>query len=222
MKIILAFVGFATLMSFAPLKQKKKIVFFGDSITQAGVDSIGYITQLNKMLQSKTLQNDYDLVGAGVSGNKVYDLYLRMEDDVLKHKPDVVFIYVGINDVWHKSSLGTGTDADKFEKFYQAIITKLKQSNINVVLCTPTVIGERNDASNQQDSDLNFYSGIIRNLAQKNTCTIVDLRKNFIDYLKTNNPGNKEKNILTTDRVHLNKKGNALVAESMLASGVFN
>jgi len=39
-------------------------------------------------------------------------------------------IWVGVNDVWHKTLLGTGTDADKFEKFYQAIIKKLKDKNI--------------------------------------------------------------------------------------------
>jgi lysophospholipase L1-like esterase len=56
----------------------------------------------------------------------VYDLYLRLEEDVLKKRPDVVVIWIGVNDVWHKTILGTGTDADKFEKFYTAIINKLK------------------------------------------------------------------------------------------------
>jgi hypothetical protein len=44
---------------------------------------------------------------------------------------------------------------------------------------------------------------------------LVDLRKVFLDYNKTNNPDNKESGILTTDRVHLNEKGNELVAAEM-------
>ena len=72
-------------------------------------------------------------------------------------------------------------------------------------------------AGNQQDGDLNLYSSFIRNLAAKYHTELVDLRKVFLDYNVKNNPANKESGILTTDRVHLNKTGNALVAEQMLA-----
>ncbi|MEA5461743.1 SGNH/GDSL hydrolase family protein [Arcicella sp. LKC2W] len=194
----------------------KKIVFFGDSITQAGVQPKGYITQFGQMLEQKGLKDKYELVGAGIGGNKIYDLYLRLEDDVLSKKPDIVFVYVGVNDVWHKATSGTGTDADKFEKFYQALINKIKANNITLILCTPAAIGEKNDASNQQDGDLNQYSKIIRNLASKNNLALCDLRKEFQDYNVKNNPENKEKGILTTDRVHLNDLGNQFVAEKML------
>ena len=158
------------------------------------------------------------MIGAGIGGNKVYDLYLRLEDDVLSKKPDVVFIYVGINDVWHKASHGTGTDPAKYVKFYEAIIKKLKANNVRIVLCTPSVIGERHDYSNQQDGDLNYYSGLIRELASQNQLELLDLRKEFQGYLEKNNPENLEKGILTTDRVHLNATGNNFLAEKMEAA----
>lgn len=144
------------LTAMSMTKQKKtRIVFFGDSITQAGVGPTGYITKMQKMLEEKGKTSQYELIGAGIGGNKVYDLYLRMDDDVLAKNPDVVVIWVGVNDVWHKASYGTGTDPDKFEKFYTAIIKKLQHKNIQVVLCTPSTIGEKVDYSNQQDGDLN-------------------------------------------------------------------
>src|SRR6185436_17483904 len=115
-------------------------------------------------------------------GNKVYDLYLRMDTDVLDKQPDVVVIYIGVNDVWHKATSGTGTDADKFERFYNAIIKKLKDRNIKVILCTAAVIGEKTDFSNQQDGDMNQYCNIIRRLAANNNLPLVDLRKAFLDY----------------------------------------
>ena len=111
------------LISMSPVK-KTKIVFFGDSITQAGVSKGGYIDRIQNYLSKQSLQEKYELAGAGIGGNKVYDLYLRMDDDVLAKDPQVVVIYVGINDVWHKTSSGTGTDLDKYEKFYVAIIKK--------------------------------------------------------------------------------------------------
>ena len=200
------------------MKQDKplRVIFFGDSITQAGVGPKGYITMMTEMLKTNNQSGQFELAGAGIGGNKVYDLYLRLEDDVLSKKPDVVFIYVGINDVWHKSSMGTGTDPDKYVKFYEALIKKMKAQNIRVILCTPTVIGERNDNSNMQDGDLNHYSKLIRDIAAKNNLQLCDLRKYFQEYELKNNPENKEKEILTTDRVHLNETGNKFLAEKMM------
>jgi lysophospholipase L1-like esterase len=216
MKIIIRnFLLFCLAVSVMAMTQKKtRIVFFGDSITQMGVNPGGYITELGKTLDSKGLSSQYELIGAGIGGNKVYDLYLRLDDDVLAKTPDVVVIWVGVNDVWHKTS-GIGTDPEKFERFYTAIIKKLKDKNIRVVLTTPAAIGERTDNTNQQDGDLNLYSNIIRNLAKNMNCGLVDLRKEFLAYNLKNNPQNAEKGILTTDRVHLNEKGNKLVADKM-------
>ncbi|MCF8324127.1 MAG: SGNH/GDSL hydrolase family protein [Leadbetterella sp.] len=191
----------------------KKIIFFGDSITQAGVNPGGYITMLKEMYAKAG--NTSELIGAGIGGNKVYDLFLRMEDDVLSKKPDVVVIYVGVNDVWHKASYGTGTDADKFTKFYTALIKKMQSQGIKLILTTPAAIGEKTDHSNQQDGDLNQYSKIIRDLAKEHKCGLVDLRKEFLAYNLANNPENKGQGILTTDRVHLNEAGNKFVAELM-------
>jgi lysophospholipase L1-like esterase len=205
-----------TAVASMTFRKPVRVVFFGDSITQAGAKPGGYIVKMQDALKQKGMDSDYELIGAGIGGNKVYDLYLRMDDDVIDQHPDVVFIWVGVNDVWHKQTSGTGTDPDKFEKFYTAIINKLLDRHIRVILCTPAVIGEKTDFTNQQDGDLNAYSQIIRNLAQKFHCGLVDLRELFHNYELKNNPGNNEKGILTVDRVHLTDAGNQLVADNML------
>jgi isoamyl acetate esterase len=205
------------LMLIAAMPAKKnRIVFFGDSITQAGVKSGGYIDRIQKFINDKNLQSRYELIGAGIGGNKVYDLYLRMEEDVLAKKPNTVVIYVGINDVWHKASSRTGTDLPKYEKFYAAIIKKLQAKKIRVALCTPTVIGEMKNNANPQDAELNAYSDVVRKLASTYNCALIDLRKAFSDYEHANNTSDKESGILTTDRVHLNDAGNQLVADEMI------
>lgn len=211
--IALVLVLFATMST--TFQKKTRIVFFGDSITQAGIKPGGYVTLIGDSLAKRGMASQYELIGAGVSGNKVYDLYLRMDDDVLAKNPDIVFIWIGVNDVWHKASSGTGTDANKFTGFYEAIIKKLQAKNIQVVLATPAAIGERTDYTNQQDGDLNLYSKIIRDLAKKYNCRLVDLRNAFHEYGLRNNPENKESGILTTDRVHLNDKGNQFVADNI-------
>ncbi|MBC7722849.1 MAG: G-D-S-L family lipolytic protein [Pedobacter sp.] len=203
------------LMSFFVQPKKTKVVFFGDSITSQGAGKNGYIQKMDSLIKLQGLGNNYDLVGAGVSGNRVYDLYLRIENDVLEKKPDVVIIYIGINDVWHKTTTGTGTEPAKYEQFYRAIIKKLQAQNIKVILCTPSVIGEKNDVTNLQDGDLNKYSNIVKGIAKSLSLPVCDLRAAFGEYLKTNNPNNVEKGILTVDGVHLTGAGNLLVANTM-------
>ena len=203
------------LISMSPVK-KTRIVFFGDSITQAGVKKGGYIDRIQSFINQQSAQDKYELIGAGIGGNKVYDLYLRMEEDVLAKDPQVVVIYVGINDVWHKTTSGTGTDLNKYEKFYLALIKKLQAKNIKVAVCTPTVIGEKKNDVNPQDKDLNAYSEVIRKLAIAHNCTLIDLRKAFATYEQANNAEDKESGLLTTDRVHLTDAGNQLVADEMI------
>jgi lysophospholipase L1-like esterase len=212
--LLAVFVACMIIMSFK-YDKKKKVVFFGDSITQAGVSPGGYIRLMDTMLQKQNLSSQYDLIGAGVSGNKIYDLYLRIEQDVIQKSPDIVVIYIGVNDVWHKATSGTGTDYDKFGKFYDAVVKKIQAAGAKVILCTPAAIGERTDNSNQQDGDINMYCNWIRTYAKTNQLQLVDLRKEFINYNLKNNPENKEKGILTADRVHLNPMGQQFVADLM-------
>jgi lysophospholipase L1-like esterase len=212
--LLAVFVACMILMSFTHNK-KKKVVFFGDSITQAGIRPGGYIKLMDSLLKQEGQEENYELLGAGIGGDKIYDLYLRMETDVLNQNPDIVVVYVGVNDVWHKASSGTGTDYNKFGRFYEAVVKRLEASGAKVIVCTPAVIGERTDNSNQQDGDLNMYSNWIRGFTAKNNIPLVDLRAGFIQYNLQNNLQNKESGILTTDKVHLTPAGNLFVAQEM-------
>lgn len=194
---------------------KKKIVFFGDSITELGVKKGGYINLLNQRIANNGQTSQFELIGAGIGGNKIYDLFLRLEKDVLNKEPNVVVIWVGVNDVWHKSMMGTGTDYDKFGLFYDAVVQKVQAKGASVVLVTPAAIGERYDQSNPQDGELNLYSNWIRKYAKEKQIALVDCRKLFLDYSAKNNPKNVDKGILTYDRVHLNDAGNQLVTDAV-------
>jgi lysophospholipase L1-like esterase len=209
-KLLPAFLLIFLFTSMVP--KPKKIVFFGDSITEMGVQAGGYISIVKKSLDS----TKYDISGAGIGGNKVYDLYLRLEDDVLSKNPDVVVIYVGVNDVWHKQSSGTGTDQNKFVKFYQALIKKISATGAKIILCTPAVIGEKKNGANELDQELDKYAGEIRKLATEHNLPLADLRSVFKAYDQANNVQDVPKGVLTTDGVHLNDKGNQLVAAQLL------
>ena len=205
----------------------KQVVFLGDSITQNAVINSenfkGYIT----LIQEEVDEN-IKLIGRGISGDKVSDLLTRYKEDVLKLNPDIVFIYIGINDVWHKYDFGTGTDIDLYENGLRKIISDVKNQGAKIVLCTPTVIGENSgefrlgnqfkdvETMEKMDQDLDDFSDIIRKLSSEYNTELVDLRRVFKQYISENNPENKAKGILTTDGVHLNNKGSKLIAENML------
>ena len=216
-----------------------KVVFLGDSITEAGVydnevgvpsgDTLiypkysGFITLLKN-----DIEDDIELIGKGVSGNKVSNLLERYKKDVLNLNPDIVFIYIGINDVWHKYSMGTGTDILFYENGLRKIIGDLKNQGARVILCTPTVIGENKgeftlvnefkdiETMEIMNGDLDAYSDVIRKLSSELNTDLLDLREIFMSYISENNPNNESSGITTYDGVHLNDLGNKLIADEML------
>jgi len=209
------------------INSNKKVVFLGDSITQNAVinsdEFKGFISLIGEEVDQNT-----ELIGKGISGDKVSDLLTRYRDDVIKLNPDIVFIYIGVNDVWHKYDYGTGTDIDLYENGLRQIISDLKENRVKVILCTPTVIGENKgeftlinqfkdiETMEIMNNDLDEYSNVIRKLSLEFDTELLDLRKIFMQYISENNPENKSKGILTTDGVHLNIKGSKIIANEMI------
>jgi len=194
----------------SPLNKGDVIAFFGDSITAAGARNGGYC----KLIMDAIAKQHPDLgvkpIYAGISGHKVPNLQGRLDRDVLSKKPTVVFIYIGINDVWHGKN---GTPKDKFDAGLRDLVKKITDASAIVVLATPSVIGEKTDGSNKLDGLLEEYAAISRKVAEDTGITLCDLRVAFIEHLKKNNPENKDRGVLTRDTVHLNAAGNRFVAE---------
>ena len=195
----------------SPVSEKEVIAFFGDSITQAGARPGGYCKLIGEAIAKERPELGVEIVYAGISGNKVPDLERRLERDLLSKKPTIVFIYIGINDVWH-STRGKGTPKVQFDTGLRRLIEKISESGARIVLCTPSVIGEKKAGENPLDEMLDEYSAISRKVASETGVTLCDLRKSFVDQLKVNNPENKRSGILTRDGVHLNIDGNRFVA----------
>lgn len=197
------------------LKKGDRIVFLGDSITQAGAGPNGFVTLIRNKLNETHKDLGVEVIGAGISGNKVTDLQKRLDKDVIAKKPTIVVIYIGINDVWHSLS-GRGTPKDKFESGLHDVIKRIKDAGAQVILCTASVIGEKPDGSNQLDEMLDDYCAVSRKVAKETGSPLLDLRQQFIDYLKKSNPDGKDKGVLTRDGVHLNPTGDQFVAARML------
>ncbi len=205
------------------LEKGDRLVFLGDSITAFGGGAGGYVSLIKRSIDNAHADWGVETINAGVGGNKVADLQARLQESVLDKKPSIVFIYIGINDVWHwfkkdkkTDEMRKGSTKEEFEAGLRDIIGRIKASGAQVVLCTASVIGENKIGTNATDKMLDEYCDISRKVAADTQVTLVDLRKAFSDYLTANNPKNQKKGILTKDQVHLNAAGNKLVAEQML------
>ena len=195
----------------------ERIIFFGDSITELGAGPGGYVTLVKDSL-TKSSGGTIEVIGAGISGNRVPDLLARVDRDVIARKPTLTIIYIGINDVWHWQSFNKGTPKADYEAGLKELITRIQKAGSQVILCTPSVIGEKRAGTNSMDTMLAEYAEISRTVAHTMGVQICDLNTAFADYLRAHNPQDVEKGILTTDGVHLNAEGNRFVAEQMLAA----
>lgn len=206
------------------LEKGDVVVFLGDSITFFGDrEDHGYIKVIEKTLSAEGVT----CMGAGIGGNKVANLQRRLQRDVLDKNPSHVVIYIGINDVWHYGDgPDRGTPKFAFRQGLIDLVERCEAQGVHVVLCTPTVIGEKKGkgentfaakhATYDWDEMLDSYADITRDVAKHRRLALVDLRKDFRAHIQRNNPENKERGILTRDKVHLNAAGNKLVAEKML------
>ncbi|MEO1831844.1 MAG: SGNH/GDSL hydrolase family protein [Akkermansiaceae bacterium] len=220
--LLLSLIFSTAVLGQEALKKNDRIVFLGDSITAAGARKGGYITLSSQAIAKAYPELKVELIGAGIGGHKVPDCQKRLSKDVLQKNPSIVFIYLGINDVWHWTHPAVvargkkGTTPEDFENGLKEMILKINKAGARVILCTPTVIGEKSDGSNSDDEMLDQYSDISRKVAKETKSQLLDLRKSFLNQLKRRNPENATKGIFTSDGVHLNEKGNRLLSSLVL------
>jgi len=196
-------------------KPGDRILFLGDSITQAGAAPGGYVTRVRDAIAKSRRAEHIEVIGAGISGNRVPDLEPWLEHDVVDQHPNLVVIYIGVNDVWH-SIHGRGTSEAGYQQGLQRIIDRIRHAGARVLLCTPSTIGEKHDGTNPLDKQLDAYCAISRKVAADSRVGLLDLRRAFLDYEKRHNRQNTSQGILTIDGVHLNAAGNRFVADRML------
>ncbi len=126
----------------------KKILFQGDSITEAGrskendrIIGCGYAMLVTAELECE-YPNEYTCVNRGVGGNRIVDLYARIKSDVINLKPDIISIHVGINDVGYDILHNNGTSPDKYYKIYSMMIEEIKEAlpDVKIMIMEPFVL----------------------------------------------------------------------------------
>ena len=126
----------------------KKVLFYGDSITDCGRDKnniqssgTGYPLLVKSYLGFEH-PGEYEFINTGISGNRIVDLYAAIKARFINHKPDYASILIGVNDTWHEINYSNGVDTDKFEKIYSMLIEEIKEAlpDIKIIIFEPFVL----------------------------------------------------------------------------------
>ncbi len=204
-----------------------KIVTLGDSITAAGGQPGGYVDLLGKYLNKLYPAQNIAVVNSGIGGHKSTDMQARFQRDVLDHKPDLVTISVGVNDVWHAfrdfqrgvdhpdGELSAGVPIELYREKLISMINAAQAAKVKVVLLAPTLIYERLDSN--ENKRLHIYLDEMKRVASETRCTFVDLNKPFEEIIaRYQKYAGRSANLLTSDGVHMNGAGNRIMAYTIL------
>jgi acyl-CoA thioesterase-1 len=169
------------------LQKNQTILFIGDSITDASrLDpayrpyGYGYVHFVANRLLARYPELNLKIINTGISGNTVFDLERRWENDCLQYKPDVLSVLVGINDVWRQSLakvFGNNDEAvGKYELTYNQLLLKVQEeNNCQIILAEPFMFC--NDRENPTFMLLQDYIKVVERLAEKFGAIIVPLQK---------------------------------------------
>jgi len=199
------------------LQPNARIVFAGDSITYGGSRRNGFITLFKRVVERDHGKNYITVFNAGCPGDVAAQLMRRFDKTVLARRPNIVIIYIGINDVWERE-VHKGTPMEEYRHQVEFMVLEAQKKGAKVLLCTPSIIGERTAGKNKLDPELDQAAETIREIGQTFNVPVCDLRKGFQNFLAANNPLDWKEGLLTIDGVHLTDTGNRLVAQLMLAS----
>lgn len=187
-----------------------RILFQGDSITDAGRDrrnyhhlGNGYPKYAAELIKEAFPKADIEFINLGISGNRTDQLFDRLYKDAIELQPDIISILIGVNDIWHRGGAERiETTDEQIECNYRAILNRLKaQTNAKIVMSSPYLL----DTDNKDwiREGLKTVLPIIRKLADEYADLYIPLDEIFEEALKTQ----PEPQFYSGDGVHPNANG---------------
>lgn len=180
-----------------------KIVTFGDSIT--GIyyhtgSQRAWCDMLGLGLQRAFPEARPQMINAGISGHTTVDALARIEKDVLGHRPDLVVVMFGMNDV-------TRVPLDQYRDNLRQISRRCLGIGSSVILCTPNSVHENQGRPN---SRLAEFSESARHLAAELELPLVDC---FAAWQQLRERDELAWMLMMSDEIHPNMNGHRRFAE---------
>lgn len=153
--------------------KKIKLLFQGDSITDAGRDRSdphhlgeGYPKYAAQLLCEKFPDVEFEFIDLGISGDQTKDLVARLDSDFVAVQPDIVSILIGINDTWHHAETRDWIPNDVFEARYRTVLEAVKtRTGAKIMMLEPFLIPVEDKRFFRED--LHGKIEVIRKLARE-------------------------------------------------------
>ena len=196
--------------------KKVRVLFQGDSITDAGRDKRnfrdmgkGYPKYAAEQMIKDHPEVEFDFINLGISGNRTDQLFDRLYSDGIAFQPDVVSVLIGINDIWHKYGSGQiATTDEQFALNYRCILQRLRnETNAKIVMLAPFLLDA--EPFEGMRADLERRLPMVRALAEEFADVYIPLDKYFEDALKTQ----PEPLYYSKDGVHPNDNGRMFIGK---------
>ncbi|MBQ8140550.1 MAG: SGNH/GDSL hydrolase family protein [Clostridia bacterium] len=194
-----------------------RILFQGDSITDAGRDKRNYHNMGNgypkyaaEQIAAAHPDIDFEFINFGISGNRTGQLFDRLYPDAIVFQPDIVSVLIGVNDVWHRynKTACIKTTDEQIELNYRQILTRLKnETNAKIITLSPYLL-DAEDKEHMREG-IERAADIAERLAEEFADAYVPLNKLFAEALKTQ----PEPKYYSADGVHPNENGARFIAK---------
>lgn len=189
-----------------------RILFQGDSITDCGRNRSdpnslgdGYAAITAQILGA----DGHHFLNRGISGNRVYDLESRWEEDCIALKPDLVAVLIGINDTWRRYDSNVASSIVDFESALERICGSVRRSGVKLILLEPFVLPTPGDRVKWRE-DLDPRIQAVRRVAWLHADALVPL-----DGIFASAACNDALEALAPDGVHPSQLGHRLIAEHL-------
>ena len=186
-------------------------VFIGDSVTDCGrliepPYGDGYVYNIANSGRLKG-----EIINVGTSGHRLIDLENRWEVDVLAHKPTLVSVAIGINDMWRRYDDNDPTSVEDFEERYRQVLSATQSAgDPKLVLCEPFLLSVR-DEMNTWREDLDPKIAVVHNMANEFGAKVVRFDHRFNQLAQEISMFE-----LADDGVHPSKLGHTIMADLWL------
>lgn len=185
-----------------------KIVCLGDSVTGIYYHTGGlraYPEMIGVGMKLLDPQSKVTVVNSGISGHSTANGLERFQKDVLDHKPDLVTVMFGLNDI-------VRVPQPDFEANLKTFIEKNREIGAETLLCTPNGIYP---TPGRPVEKLEEYNQAMKAVAEANGAGFCDV---YAAYQAVKAKNELDFRLLCSDPFHPNMDGHKLNAETIIQS----
>lgn len=214
LQLLVFVLSIASLATAAPDKTQQllttgrepvRIVCIGDSITGVYYHTGGlraYPEMLEIALRRTYPQAQVSVRNAGISGDTTKGALARLDRDVLAHKPHLVTVMFGMNDLVRIPLI-------EFRKNLKEISARCRQAGAEVLLCTQNSVME---TAARPASKLAELTQAIRDVGREESLDVADC---FAVYESVRAGDALEWSLLHSDEIHPNMDGHKVFASTI-------